>query len=385
MSDAVINLNPDLKRLQDEGYELEVKEGYAIIHHVPYLDAERKVQFGILVSKLGMAGDRVKYNNDHVAFFQGSMPYHANGKPMKAVVNQSQPGTMAGTTVNWMLSNKPAGGYRDYYDKFTRYIQLLSAEAQAVDPTVTAQTFKRIVTANDGVFCYEDTNASRAAITDITAKLKGQKIGIIGLGGTGSYILDLVAKTSVSEIHLFDGDVFCQHNAFRAPGAPDVSVFESQPYKTEYYAQQYGRMHKGIKPHPYFITENTVDELQGLDFVFIAIDSGENKCVIVDFLTEHHIRFVDSGIDVQRSGGSLLGMARATVYRDDEKQDITKHISFAEADRDLYSSNIQTAELNTICAILSVMEWKKLFGFYADNVHKCNGVYTSNDGEMTWS
>jgi hypothetical protein len=374
-----------LKRLQDEGYELEVKEGHAIIHHVPYLDAERKVQFGVLVSKLGMAGDRVTYNNDHVAFFQGSMPHHANGKPMKAVVNQSQPGTMAGVPVNWMLSNKPTGGYRDYYDKFARYIQILSAEAQAVDPTVTAKTFSRIVTNNESVFRYEDTNASRAAITDVTAKLKGQIIGIIGLGGTGSYILDLVAKTSVSEIHLFDGDVFCQHNAFRAPGAPDVSVFEPQPYKTEYYAQLYGRMHKGIKSHPYLITENTVDELQDLDFVFIAMDSGENKRVLVDFLKEHHIRFIDSGIDVQRNGDSLFGMARVTVFRNDEKQDITQHISFAEADKDLYSSNIQTAELNTICAVLSVLEWKKLFGFYADIICGCNGVYTSNDGEMTWS
>ena len=385
MSGAVISLNPDLKRLQDEGYEIEYAEGHAIVHHVPYLDAERKVQFGILVSKLCMTGSRATYNNDHVAFFQGGMPHHANGMPMKAVVNQSQPGTMAGVPVNWMLSNKPAGGYRDYYDKFTRYIQLLSAEAQAVDPNVTATTFKRIVTNSESMFCYEDTNASRAAITDVTAKLKGQKIGIIGLGGTGSYILDLVAKTSVCEIHLFDGDVFCQHNAFRAPGAPDVSVFESQPNKTEYYSQLYGRMHKGIKSHPYLITENTVVELQGLNFVFIAMDSGENKRVIVDFLREHHIRFVDAGIDVQKTGSSLLGMARATVYRDDEAQDVTQYISFAESDKDLYSSNIQTAELNTLCAVLSVMEWKKLYGFYADNIRKCSGVYTSNNGEVTWS
>ena len=47
-----------------------------------------------------------------------------------------------------------------------------------------------------------------------------KKIIILGLGGTGSYILDLVAKTPVKEIHLYDGDTFYQHNAFRSPGAP---------------------------------------------------------------------------------------------------------------------------------------------------------------------
>jgi tRNA A37 threonylcarbamoyladenosine dehydratase len=46
------------------------------------------------------------------------------------------------------------------------------------------------------------------------------------MGGTGSYILDLVAKTAVMEIHLFDGDDFNQHNAFRAPGAASLEDLE---------------------------------------------------------------------------------------------------------------------------------------------------------------
>ena len=53
----------------------------------------------------------------------------------------------------------------------------------------------------------------------------------MGLGGTGSYVLDLVAKTPVWEIHLFDGDAFLQHNAFRSPGAPSLDELEAQPPK----------------------------------------------------------------------------------------------------------------------------------------------------------
>ena len=56
MLGAVTSLNPDLKRPQDEGYELEVREGCAIIRNVPYLDSNRVVQFGILVSPLCMRG-----------------------------------------------------------------------------------------------------------------------------------------------------------------------------------------------------------------------------------------------------------------------------------------------------------------------------------------
>ena len=75
-------------------------------------------------------------------------------------------------------------------------------------------------------------------------------MGIVGLGGTGSYVLDLVSKTPVSEIHLFDGDKFYSHNAFRAPGAASIEELENVEYKTDRFANMYGKMRKGIVSHP---------------------------------------------------------------------------------------------------------------------------------------
>jgi len=72
---------------------------------------------------------------------------------------------------------------------------------------------------DESVFKYIDTASSRAGINVPTQKLELARIAIVGVGGTGSYVLDLVAKTPVKEIHLFDGDVFLSHNAFRAPSA----------------------------------------------------------------------------------------------------------------------------------------------------------------------
>lgn len=387
MSEKVISLNPDLRRLRDEGYELEVQAGYAIVHNIPYLDEHSNIQYGTLISQLELNGDLVKYRKNackHIIYFQGTIPYRKNGEPLNGVLLNRNKCTLAGIPTDMSFSNKPEGDYNDYYEKFTRYIQILSSEAQAVNPTVTAATFKKVVSSDSCVFNYIDTNASRAAISDIADKLKNYKIGIIGLGGTGSYLLDQIAKTPVAEIHLFDGDVFCQHNAFRAPGAPPKEIFEQQPNKTDYFKGIYGNMHRHIVSHPYFLDENNLNELNILDFVFITMDSGKVKHVIVNYLSKQKISFLDTGIDIMRTGTSLIGMTRATLSVQGNMQAVSHHVSFEEADKDLYASNIQTAELNALCALQAVIKWKQTLEFYLDNIKLDNCVYTTNDGEMQW-
>ena len=390
MSARVISLNQDLKKLRDEGYELEIKEGHAIIHNVPYLNVDQTIQKGIFISPLRMNGDLVKYDGNHVIFFQGTHPYRADGQPMSGIDHCAYSGrVVAGNRVNFSFSNKPQGGYRDYYEKFTRYIEILQVEAQAIDPTVTAKTFKRIAEDENSIFVYADTNASRATITDITDKLRCQKIGIVGLGGTGSYVLDQVAKTPVSEIHLYDGDIFCQHNAFRAPGAPCKELLEESRRKTDYFAEVYGHMHKGIVSHPVFVTEANTRELTALDFVFLCMDTGEHKRVIINTLMEHNIAFIDTGIDISEHNRELLGTARTTsvcfgdTVSDMDVQVVEENISFEPVtDADLYRSNIQTAELNAFCALMAVIKWKKHCGFYQDLCPYQNRVYNTNDGEF---
>lgn len=114
--------------------------------------------------------------------------------------------------LHFSFSNKPAGGYPNYFEKVTTYAEIITSQARAINPEVTAKTFKVVeCSEEESVFKYLDSNSSRANINFINEKFKGKKIGIIGLGGTGSYILDLVAKTPVDKIFLFDSDEFLLH------------------------------------------------------------------------------------------------------------------------------------------------------------------------------
>ena len=49
-------------------------------------------------------------------------------------------------------------------------------------------------------------------------RARGQQIGIVGLGGVGLWILDLMSKTDVREIKIWDGDEIEGRNLVRAPG-----------------------------------------------------------------------------------------------------------------------------------------------------------------------
>ena len=105
-----------------------------------------------------------------------------------------------------------------------------------------------------------------------------KKIAIIGLGGTGSYVLDLVAKTPVKEIHLFDGDTFLQHNAFRSPGAPSGEELRAKLPKVTYLKNAYGKMHTGIVAHPvYRGCRRTSKSCAAWTSYSFAVDKGQRQ------------------------------------------------------------------------------------------------------------
>lgn len=235
MSQKLIAHNKDLKRLMDEGYEIELKGGYLIAHHIPYVNKSKDIKYGKLIVALNINNDTVTYQkhcSKHVINFMGEYPCYQDGSEISAI-RLSSPNTplFDDIIINFSFSNKPKNDYNDYYEQMVRYIEIISTPAMSLDKNVTARTFKVINNEESSIFQYIDSNATRANIWNINNKLSNQKIAIIGLGGTGSYILDLIAKTPVSEINLYDDDNFCQHNAFRAPGAPTKEIFDGTQKK----------------------------------------------------------------------------------------------------------------------------------------------------------
>jgi tRNA A37 threonylcarbamoyladenosine dehydratase len=227
------------------------------------------------------------------------------------------------------------------------------------------------------VFQYTDTNSTRAGIAHLNSKFDNMKIAIIGLGGTGSYIFDLVSKTPVQEIHIYDDDDFQLHNAFRAPGATSSEKFDEVDglKKVDYYFSIYSKMHKGIKPNCERITEANIKNLAGFNFVFLSVDSNEARSMIIKNLLAMNIPFIDVGLGVNSCNEKLLGSIRVTVGTDTKNDHLVNRIGSEETGNNEYSKNIQMAELNCMNATLAVIKWKKIVGFYQDIKQEHNILY----------
>lgn len=380
-----INRSPDLKRLRDEGYEIEVSGGYLIVHHIPYVNSGREVNFGKLISTLSLNNDVTIKPDNHVINFMGEYPCNNDGSIITAIQHSGQMNQLLfeGIIINFSFSNKPPNGYDNYYDKVTRYAEIISAPAKSIDTTATANTFKVIVdSADESVFNYIDSNSSRANIYQLNSKFKGQRVAIIGLGGTGSYILDFVAKTPVDEILLFDADEFLQHNAFRAPGAPSVEILNRQLKKVDYFSEIYSQIRKGIKSYPEKITEKNIELLRELSYVFICVDSNSARSMIISKLKDFGVTFIDAGLGVNVVDDILIGQLRVTTGTPEKYDHIPNRIGSASMEDDEYATNIQIADLNALNALMAVMKWKKLSGFYQDLKGEFNSTYTINTSQL---
>jgi hypothetical protein len=235
---------------------------------------------------------------------------------------------------------------------------------------------------DDAVFQYVDTNSSRANIYQFQAKFKGQKIGIIGLGGTGSYILDLVAKTPVDEIRLFDGDAYLQHNSFRSPGATPIEILGKKMMKVDYFTSIYSQMHFGIQPNAVYLMEDNLHLLNGLTYVFICIDKNAAKGKILTHLRQQGISFLDTGLGVNIAEDNLVGTVRLTIGTPTKLDHLPLRIGTEDIEENEYSTNIQIADLNALNAALAVIKWKKLIDFYQDLKEEHHSTYSINSAQL---
>lgn len=384
MSRSPTSPDPQLARLLDDGYDVTLVGGMLVVRHVPYVAPDGGgVRTGTLAVAARLSGDRLGRPAVHSAWWIGEPPCDAHGRPLELlIVGEDTRPIMPGVRADLQLCNKPKGReYRDHHEYVTTYVAIIGAYAQRLDPLATARVGQApTYCAEDGPFRYADTATARAGTGQVAERIAGRSVGIVGLGGTGSYVLDLVAKCPVHAIHLYDPDQFEQHNAFRCPGAFHIEDLRATHAKVDMLAQVYSRLHRRVVPHVMRIDAATAPMLDLLDFVFVCVDDGAARPPILAHLAARGIPYVDVGMGLSISDDGIVGAVRTTVGRPETHDAVASRIPSTGDSAGIYAANVQIAELNALNAALAVVAWKRLAGFYATGRDFDHSVFVVETG-----
>jgi hypothetical protein len=118
--------------------------------------------------------------------------------------------------------------------------------------------------------------------------------------------------------------------------------------------------------------------------VFLCLDAGDAKRVIVERLVASATPFIETGMGAILSNGQLRGIVRTSTSTPTTRTEAAPHISYSAGDgiADEYATNIQTAELNALNAALAVVRWKQFMGIYQDTREQYYCGYSIASGEI---
>lgn len=377
MFQKLVSHNDDIRRLVEKGYAVGFDSKCLIVRDIPYLDEKGALQWGAIVTKLVFTDQDHVAQDDHQVFFAGAHPCNTDGMPIAnlggGITTLALSEASADVVVQRQFSNKPIVNgqkvaFANFFDKVESYAGIIQAPAQA-KYGAHPHTFRSVEKiADDSTFKIHDTLTSRAEITDLAAKFKDEIVAVIGLGGTGAYLLDFLVKTPVKEIRAFDRDEFHVHNAFRSPGHLDLAEFRRT--KAEVYQARYDNFRHGLSIQPKFVDASCVDDFDGVTFAFVCVDKGSSRAGIFDLLMSKKIPFIDVGMGLKRKNRALNGMMRVTYYSAEDAQPVRDKCLAELSDQpdDIYRTNIQIGELNALNAALAITKFKQIKGFYYEEL-----------------
>ena len=377
------SVDGSIQRLLAEGYAL-YRRGPYIVAAVPYFNERGEAETGLMVDTLNFDADgrvRVEPTN-HQMYFIGGQPYDDKGRILFGGRDSNSVPLFDGKRSSFYWSWKQldaAGQKREYYslyEKFIEYIAYVSGPVEAKHPEFTITPFASM-TESDCPFPFEDMNSARADLNELDRLLEDDTIAIIGAGGTGSYIFDLISKTRVRAIKLFDFDVLEIHNAFRIPGATNREEL-GQP-KVAVMEQRYRGWHKGVRVSELAINGETVAALDGVTFAFLAVDKVAVRREIAKLLLELGIPFIVVGMGLHHGNPGLTGIVDTTLIDAETAPEIFEEIAGDQLVDlpDEYDKNIQTVELNAMNAAMAVFMYKKYRNYYASGRRVCQASFTT--------
>jgi molybdopterin/thiamine biosynthesis adenylyltransferase len=142
--------------------------------------------------------------------------------------------------------------------------------------------------------------------------LRSLKVGIVGLGGTGSVVAQQLAYLGIGHFVLIDPDVIEETNLNRVVGATGSSL---QKAKVDSGADLIGQISPASAVHRFkgsAMSAKAIELLRSVDCVFMCTDSHASRALLSEFAYQYLIPAFDIGVSINAHEGKILAVTGRT-------------------------------------------------------------------------
>ncbi len=145
-----------------------------------------------------------------------------------------------------------------------------------------------------------------------------QSVGVVGVGGIGSWAAVFLALAGIRELHLFDGDVVTVTNLNRLPLGPENVGRDKADAVVELIDRLYRGSEGRVQAHGPFLVNpgpSSVADVFGihLDWVLVSTDTLRSRREVYDWAQARGVKYIECGAegDTATIAGSPAGWATA--------------------------------------------------------------------------
>ncbi len=139
----------------------------------------------------------------------------------------------------------------------------------------------------------------RAFGPEVQTLLQSLHIGVVGAGGTGSAVIEQLARLGVGTLSIFDGDRFDASNVNRVYGSHVSDIAQA---KAQLAKQNIERIGLGTKVHAYdehITREKIAAQLRNCDVIFGCTDKEIPRSILIQLSLRYLMPVIDMGVTIK--------------------------------------------------------------------------------------
>lgn len=194
--------------------------------------------------------------------------------------------------------------------------------------------------------------------------LASKTIAVIGAGGLGGHLAELIARLGIGKLIIIDGDVFEESNLNRQRFSNENNLGKPKALEAKRELEKINSQVDIIAVHDTISKKNGEDLLEGADLVLDGVDNARTRLLLEDLCNQLQIPLVHGAIggwygqvSVVMPGDGTL----STIYSDPDMEGVEKELGNPSFTPALIASYQVAEALKVVLGIGEILRKKILF------------------------